>query len=420
MKILCNWQPNKDLPEEIGRSYANIEIRVNNSIITRHTDTRNEEPLKTFDSINVPAYPLAYWFAENWWRIFYDVNTSHDNWEATHNLMYAADGYLWPDLCLVSDDLYISFQSSNEGRKEKRSIQYFPELISTHYKTPIESIEENIISFIELTINQLGNINSDLNAIWKTVLDERKNEQYSIYRKIEARLGYSPDEATESLVDHYIDSIQKYGINAVMDLATENLLPEIEKCNFSQKLKFKYRPIKLSHANKEEAWSLGYSAARNFRKDLNLSPCDVIDNTKLGDAFSLTQKMLKQHWDNDNKINIGLLKRHNKSDDLSLYIGGAMHSDSKRFMTSRLLGAQIMDQSQENLLICNELNTRSQQIQRAFAAEFLCPQQGIKETGYIKNMHAPRTEELNKVAENFGVSPRVVKHQCENALTYCA
>lgn len=421
MNIHYNWQPSAELPEYIGQTCVDMCIKVGDAVITRHTDSRAHDPLEALDSICASAYPLAYWFAENWWRLFYDINTTREEWATAHNLIYAADGYIWPNLSMLCDDNSMVFSSPAANDEEQQGIiQYFPALLVNEGRQSVSDFGQTLKKFIEATINQAGSSNSDLSTTWKAVLEESANEEFSLYRQIEARLGYAPNDASEELVDLHIAAIGDYGKQGVMDLASENLLAQAMQCDFSQRGEWNLLPggsglLPRGEADStQEAWQQGYSLARSVRSSLDIAPGKPIDNQRLGEFFRFTQNALEQQWRRDKSINAGFLRRF-EGDSLALHVGGFMRRSSKRFMTTRLLGAQIMAPREESLLVCNGTNARFQQIQRAFAAELLCPQEGMKEKEFFRNIYCPQPHELEKAGEYYGVSPLVIEHQCANA-----
>jgi Zn-dependent peptidase ImmA (M78 family) len=58
--------------------------------------------------------------------------------------------------------------------------------------------------------------------------------------------------------------------------------------------------------------------------------------------------------------------------------------------------------------------TDHQKVERAFAAELLAPTEGIAKE--LDNISMVTQEDLEQVAEHFGVSTMVVEHQLENQL----
>lgn len=406
MKIHCSWKPADELPAYIGKTWAELRLEVGSAVVTRHTDTRNNDPLAPLDTIEAPAYPLACWFAENWWRLLYDVNAKRPTWEAAHNLIYAADGYLWPPLCCQCDERSMMLTGPQEEEEEKGNsiIHYFADLPLEGVRVPVEDFQSVIRRFIEGTIAQVRDSDRDLAQIWQAIREETDNKDYLLYRQIEARLGHAPNEAPEELVDSYIGAISQYGQQAVMDMASDGILAQVKSCRFGRQGEWSGPDLPLT--KEPEAWKAGYAHAREVRHLLDISPGQPVDNQKLADLFRQTQGSLEKQWADDKCLSAGLLKREHNN-HLSLYIGGSMRREDKRFMTARLAGAQLIGNAGESLLVCNDTNTWNQQYQRAFSAELLCPQEEVRNS---------YRGDFEKIAENFGVSSRVIEHQYKNAL----
>lgn len=409
MNIHYKWQPANQLPLYIGETYADIRIEAGDAIVTRHTDERNlDNPLKPLDSIEASAYPLAYWFAENWWRLLYDINTERELWKEAHNLIYAADGYIWPYLRFLSDEHSMILTGSQDEDERRGVIQYFADLPPEGVRISIENFKSVIQDFVEATIRQANNTDRDLPFTWAAVREEEGNEEFRLYRKIEARLGYAPNDAPEELVDRYRVAIKKYGLQSVMDMASDNLLSNVENCTFGHKGEWKLYPYVNEQSQEQEPWREGYRMAQQARKYLGIPEDKSIDNQKLSDVFHLSQRALTQQWGENKEMKVGLLQRHSKG-QLSLYVGGAMRHENKRFMTARLIGAQILAPAEENLLVCNSTNTWDQQCQRAFAAEFLLPQTIVED-----NISGNNFRTFENLAKHYGVSTHLVEFQYEN------
>jgi Zn-dependent peptidase ImmA (M78 family) len=71
-----------------------------------------------------------------------------------------------------------------------------------------------------------------------------------------------------------------------------------------------------------------------------------------------------------------------------------------------LLGDHCSFAPDERLIPETDAKTSRQQFQRAFAQEFLCPFEALKET---INLDHPDEECIAKAADRFGVSPLLVR-----------
>jgi Zn-dependent peptidase ImmA (M78 family) len=86
---------------------------------------------------------------------------------------------------------------------------------------------------------------------------------------------------------------------------------------------------------------------------------------------------------------------------------------SNRFTLSRALWHCIWDDSP--LFIVTTAHTHRQRVERAFASEFLAPADGI--AALLESPpEAASQEELEQIAQRFGVSSMVIEHQVRNHL----
>ena len=87
------------------------------------------------------------------------------------------------------------------------------------------------------------------------------------------------------------------------------------------------------------------------------------------------------------------------------------HPSAKRFELARLLGDYIlMDGSDEKWLTSTDLPTSRQKFQRAFAAEFLCPIEPLKD--FLQNDYSESA--IEDAAEHFDVSQITVNSLLKN------
>ena len=84
---------------ELAATWASLEIRAGDSIITRVLDTR----AKTVrDFVYVPLYPFAEWVATNWWFLTHEVSNptkeADPHFRRRHAIGGDREGYAYPDL----------------------------------------------------------------------------------------------------------------------------------------------------------------------------------------------------------------------------------------------------------------------------------------------------------------------------------
>ena len=94
-------------------------------------------------------------------------------------------------------------------------------------------------------------------------------------------------------------------------------------------------------------------------------------------------------------------------------IGQNRPATSKRFTLSRALWHYLWDDSP--LFMITTAHTYRQRVERAFAAELLAPAEGIAQL-LESPPEAASQEELEQIAQRYGVSSMVIEHQLRNHL----
>ena len=84
---------------ELAATWAALEIRVEDSIVTRVLDTRART---VRDFVYVPLYPFAEWMAANWWFLMHEINNPAKEGDSgflrRHAIGGDREGYAFPEL----------------------------------------------------------------------------------------------------------------------------------------------------------------------------------------------------------------------------------------------------------------------------------------------------------------------------------
>ena len=150
-------------------------------------------------------------------------------------------------------------------------------------------------------------------------------------------------------------------------------------------------------------WDVGYEQARMVRSQIAPDSqarfaVDRYVNARIRKAPDLNLQAL------------GTSTEHARS---VVVIGQDRPATSNRFTLSRALWHRIWDDSP--LFVVTTAHTSRQQIERAFAAELLAPAEGIAQL-LESPPEAASQEELEQIAQRYGVSSMVIEHQLRNHL----
>lgn len=422
-KIIPEWTSAEHGPEELRKTSARLQIICADQIATRSQDEWSQSVQNV---VHLSAYPLAQWFAASWWRLRWEPASEGlgpVSWRMSHEMSAAGFGYLWPLLRFEPDGEAVDIicHPSAEGGKEP--IVYLNTFRKTIPGTMFERAIDAFINQVLARLDAVGLRETSLHAIWRDIQEERLNQQFAAYRKIEALLGFDPDEAPEPLVAHLLSMAQQAGDAAMAEIAPvcagehpERTLQEIitlaETASVDGRIE---KPIplvadqvaKLPMHRQARPWERGWALARQARQAWSLQSGPISDKT-LSDILAIPARVLgepRQH----NRPPLSLAVRQDEEGKVKLAFRRGTHL-GRRFETARLLADFLSAPSEDRWLPATDSKTARQKIQRAFAAEFLCPIEALRE--YLADDFS--TEAMDEAGEHFQVSPLAVKSHLAN------
>lgn len=408
-KIMTSWIDSDDSDVIFRNTTANLSINVDGTFLTQNINgwTKSVE-----DSILVSTYPLAKWFAYYWWRIeneflILDNKKPDFNWRNAHEIGAANNGYVWPKVLFASDGEFINIWSDIIPTP-LQSVNYTGKLDYVK-SVKIESFQEEVQSLIEATISRISGIDEDLPELWKIVCEERNDPATSNMRKLEAVLGYDPEECPEDLLARVSRFQKRVGAFSIKEIApfliSDSGLPQrLQEVNGLEcHPQVKQSQIKIGPRN-VLPWQQGVDVARQLRKlyDLGDGP---IQNVQLLNLLGTTSNGLT-HYDSysaDVPFSVG----RNVSEGKWTFIPRAKHFETnQRFELARLLGDSLTyKESNREWLVTSDYKSFRQKAQRAFAGEFLCPIHSLED--FLSGDYSETKRE--RAAEHFNVSIKTVE-----------
>ena len=415
--------------DEVRQTLASFSIMLSGRVATRVADDWSKS---IRDEVYLSAYPLALWFALSWWRLRWEP-TPYNNaipavsWGMAHELAAAGCGFLWPRLTLESDGerIYVACHRTNMTSIEPvRYIEDFGESI------PYTEFESAVDAFIELVLARLhvvGIQKTQLRAIWEEVRAERADPAASRYRRLEAMLGYEPDEAPEEIVTRLEDLATDIGEAAVSEIASaysgddpaSAINHVIERAN-SQGIdgQIQQSGEMIASFNSTELvpsapWERGWQLARLARSYWGLTTDSVSDVT-LSDLMKLNKSVFTPEAADYPRETIGLAVRNRSSDKIK-FLFRKQNRAGRRFEATRFLGDYLVALSSDHWLPVTDAKTARQKVQRAFAAEFLCPISALQE--FLRGDYSD--EAIDEASAYFQVSPLTVSSHLANNYLLC-
>lgn len=414
----------RDVKEQAGLN--RLAVFINHQCATAHlpadpdqvgVEQGDENTAK--QDVVVDPYPLAEWFAVNWWRLRWEAECTglplqqQQDWNMSHQLAAAGEGFIWPDITLASDDdtVLCTVRTTDGSLAPIQFIQAIQAHVSTlEFEQGVDNFMAHVVAYFPP--------HDDLNRLWQAVCNERGDPAATLWRKLEAKAGFDPDDAPEALVQKFQHLIQSFGRQSVEELASARLASPakdidqlLDTLNNSQHI-MRPEPLALDQAMPQPQrmnqplapWQKAAQAAKQVRTRIGIAS-GPLKNQVLCDYLGLSERVLRN-------TDFTLLPAAGLKSSQGFNVAlGAGRVTSLRFGLSRLLGDTIYTHGHEGFLPATHAKTARQKFQRAFAQELLCPYEALKEWLDTEN---PNDELLESAAEHFQVSPLVAKYTYQN------
>lgn len=409
-KMKALWTASDDRDILLRKTTAAFSLKVGGESLTRN---RNIWTRKVDDSVIVSIYPLAKWFAFNWWRLENEF-LPHDNlkpnydWRCAHELGAADHGYVWPCVLFVSDGDFVNVWSSTI-HTSGQSVNYLNRLNAVK-SVPVKKFQSEVATLIKATLEKLNDQGADLRELWSIVCEDMHDPAINNIRKIEAAMGYDPEECPEALLTMALEMQKRTGRTTVKEfLPFVSMNEQLQNClNNSNGLEINIQMEPQQTVCDGTApilpWQRGVAAARWLRRECDFGE-DAVSDSQLKDLLGLSSRGYDDYFRYSVDIPVSFGK-NNGQGGWTFVPKKKWWMTGRRFELSRLLGdALTYRNAKHEWLVMSDCKTARQKTQRAFAAEFLCPivaLDNFMEGDYSK-------EKQKKAASHFGVSEKTIK-----------
>ncbi len=379
LAIETDWESSAAGSPEEAATFAAVGIRFGNIWLTEAEDSFVN---RIREKVYLSAYPFAQWLAWNWWRLRWEPRRHTLDWAMAHRMANIGTGYVWPDITIFSDGERIVLNCEPTRRRTAEPLRYICRTSAIVRATVFEDV---IDTFVRSVLDQLDTkkvVETNLAQIWSNVTEERNCSELTMHRKLEALLGYDVDEADEGLIERLVRDIARLGASGVQELAASHhdkatiaSSDDIEAAAGNFGVDCNPRDsVQLGSAFADQipvgvaAWKRGVAAAHALREQEGLG-LDAISNTRLCDLCGVTDMAI---------LNASHRGPYTFEYDTTLTQGKIViksgYQPGRRFALARLLGDKIAADAGGPLkLAAQRTFTYRQKLQRAFAAEFLCP-----------------------------------------------
>lgn len=398
-------------PESADAHIADIRLSVRGQVLTCLFD---EEQDRSRTSFRASTVSLAFWFADNWWRLRWEPIGNPrfltPDWRLRHELNSGSSGGVWPPLMIygVGQRVIISPNLGDQGAVGPiRYLQQRPQTLTG------DEYEQGVDSFFRAVLARSA-LHDDAQALLTLIEQlgrEREDIELAAWRRLEACLGYDPDTAPEGVVDGMVAFEEEIGEAAVEEAAIAEPGPDAPQTLHAvlaatrrSNLVVDFSPVRQAMAQGPALdlvpWQAAEDAALHLREVLNLG--EIVSGLDLGDMLRTRWQDLKEATATARNLPYSAkAEEHAQQRRLALAMGPQM---DRRFELARMIGDEVFTGGR-GLGVVSRARTDRQKFQRAFAQTLLCP---IFELRRIVDLERPTPEQIDQAAKRFGVRNSVI------------
>jgi hypothetical protein len=416
LKFIYDWLVTGNDAPEHRQTMAALQMHVGGVNLMKNQDIWS----KTIqESVLVSAYPLAMWLASSWWRLGCEPLPAHGvapsvDWRMAHEMGAADYGYVWPQVVFASDSEMMQVWAAPSRSGDIQSITYLNGL-EMPASIALSDFQRSAGDFIVSVISRLDAMDckdSALSNLWKLIQEEVLDSKSAKHRRIEAEMGYDPDECPEELMEKALELDREMGAAALSELAPiygkssiqEPLAAIVELSKSNGIIGEPTVPVRPDVMTIPHGlpWERAVATARALRKMLG-NPGGVIGTAKLSELLGLSERAVEE-WSpsGHSKAAIAVPQPEHKFK----FIPRKKHPIGKRFELARLVGDYLLAEHRNgNWLASTDLSTSRQKFQRAFAAEFLCPIEALQD--FLQDDYSESA--IEDAVQHFEVSQRTIE-----------
>jgi hypothetical protein len=417
------WSPSEHGPAEIRQTSAFFQLCVGRNVATRAEDVWSQS---VHNRVRLSLYPLAVWLASSWWRLRWEPapysGVSSMTWRMAHELAAAGDGSLWPRLTFACDGETVETKCEASNPLSNEPVRYLASFSATLGASEFERSIDDFLNLVLARLDAVGVAEQVLRDLWREVTEERRDEDLATLRKFEAQLGFETDEAPEDLIQRLSAVSQNQGAEAAEEIApacagddpAQTLRRIFEFAQSSGTAGRIELPRSLSAALRSaaneplEPWKRGHFLAGEARRAWGLGG-DPIPDSKIEELLQVPINTITGERSSVVRLPMGLAIRRDGSDNLNLLFR-KRNRPGVRFEAARFIVSHLLASQQERWLPATDAKTARQKVQRAFAAEFLCPFDALED--FLQGDFSP--EAIEEAGTRFGVSDLAVKSHLAN------
>jgi hypothetical protein len=336
----------------------------------------------------VPPAQLAFWLVDNWWRLRWESvisgRVSHE-WRLAHDLSSIGGGYVWPCLSIWGEGVRTGLSCSSDPPGVVGPVRYVTDALTF---VPAAAFERGVDDFLRFAVDAPATDREALRAHYDALVRERGDAEMAAWRRLEAQLGFDPDDAPDALMQTLSDLADRYGAGGVEEAALaaqgEGAARTLEEIEAAQHSRFACQledavaaAGRISKTPQADPWVVAERAALRVRNALGVDP-GPLRNKKLSEVLKTGADAFRSTGADSNlAYGLRLKTKGHRSDSIALQ---TKWSHDRRFELCRALGDAVWSRNEVLGPITSARSAR-QKFQRAFAQTLLCPFDDL--VGYI-------------------------------------
>ncbi len=409
---------------ELQATWCRLQIILNGKDLIDLLDERTQSVRK---GIYLPAYVLAEWFVDRYHFLLQEyprATVRESEYSYRHDLLYNREGYLFPGLRIYPIDrrtIAIEVTPVSYDYEKKRF------LAETHTycdRSAFESGLRNFMNVVTARLEDYGIQGTYLSRRWRELMECDNEERQFV--EITAALGKHYAGLTEQEERAFLeisdgvpeDVLQEF----VHHLTFEEYLQQFRSLSeFTMNMQTNAnRVLRLQEFRTEllgktqwnsVPWEYGYTLARSLRTILHANATvfgTVEEIHRLMGMGSTAVPIFPVVSGVHSSINAVIVSP--TKDRFNLALRDNIGARSRIFSYCRALG-EYFNLGEKKVSVVSSIESWDQQMNRAFAAEFLLPVNILRERITESAVHA---EQIDALAEEFHVSTYLIRHQLGN------
>ena len=386
---------------------AALTIEVDSAVVTSVLDRRSRS---CRNYVVTPLGYVAQWLVGNWWRLFHEVGdsrTPRPDFAEAHDFACIGEGYLLPSLTIAPTPEMMRLLW--RPQRPRHSAIEFTE--QGEALVDRDALERAFGGIVDVVLDRLPNDDPDaelLRTEWGAI--QAADEDEREFCRAAALLGQDPFATPRALADQIIDFWER----TAPPLREDALAAASEQslARLADWLTDATRRVDdfdggdwgglrsaLPRPSAQEPYRRGHDLARAARAQLQPKEPRYDFPTTGAEAIPCVAMQPPTRGIQ------GLVAAQSPA-----CTAANDRETARRFVRARALG-DYLGRTTQGPAILSGLATDRQAQSRAFAAEFLVPAEALRKK--LRSDHIP-LDDVDALADEFGVSSYVVRHQIEN------